>query len=67
MDWLEAWFPFLRGFDAGNGALEVALVILVVAIMAVAAMTLVQRTRIRASDVRQTRDAGDRLDGRDGR
>jgi hypothetical protein len=44
MDWLEDFFPFLRELDAGNGALEVALVLLVVVILAAIAVVAMRRT-----------------------
>lgn len=43
MDWLEDFFPFLRELDAGDGALEVAFVLLVIVI--VVAIALVARRR----------------------
>lgn len=49
MDWLEDFFPFLRELDAGNGALEVALVLLVAVIIAAIGLVAIRRSRARAA------------------
>jgi hypothetical protein len=45
MDWLEEFFPFLRELDGGNGALEMALVILVIGVLAVIGLAAIRRAR----------------------
>jgi hypothetical protein len=64
MDWLEDFFPFLRELDAGNGALEVALVLLVIVVLAVTAMATMQRMRSRTSERASIDDREPDPDGR---
>jgi hypothetical protein len=49
MDWLEEFFPFLREFDNGSGALEVALVVLIIGVLGVIGLGAVQRRRLEAT------------------
>lgn len=60
MDWLEGFFPFLHELDNGNGALEVAFVILIVGVLAVVGLAATERARLGARDVRHWRDDCDR-------
>jgi hypothetical protein len=48
MDWLEDYVPFLRELDQGNGALEVALVLLIVVVLAWIGLTVMRRSRLKA-------------------
>jgi hypothetical protein len=47
VDWLEDFLPFLRTFDGGDGALEIALVAAVAAVVGVIAYRLWQKRRPR--------------------
>ena len=60
MDWLEDFFPFLRELDEGNGALEIALVLLVVVILASVAVVVMRRMRARATQREEINDRRDR-------
>lgn len=62
MDWLEEFFPFLREIDQGSGALEVALVALVVGILGVIGLAVVRRRR--PGPVERASTEADRDDGR---
>lgn len=55
MDWLENFFPFLRDLDAGDGALEVALVLLVIVIVVAIAVVARRRTAERPHRAGPTR------------
>jgi hypothetical protein len=43
MDWLEAWFPFLRDLDGGDGALELSLVLVIALVVAMTAIIIARR------------------------
>jgi hypothetical protein len=60
MDWLEDFFPFLRDLDAGNGALEIALVLLVVVSLAAIAVVALRRSRTGATQREEITDRRDR-------
>jgi hypothetical protein len=61
MDWLEEFFPFLRELDNGSGALEVALVVVIVGVLGVIGLGAVQRRRLEATRRRNDADAPDEI------
>jgi hypothetical protein len=65
VDWLEEFFPFLEDIDKGSGALEIALVVLIIGVLGVIGYAAIRRRRPSPADAGRRRDeAADPDDGR---
>jgi hypothetical protein len=56
VDWLEEFFPWLEEIDKGSGALEIALVVLIVGLLGVIGYATVRRRRPGATEAVEHRD-----------